>query len=107
MNDKELSKEWNVFGKIQVLDGLETIDVLIDGKVYMRFMKGDEGSKRMGIVQLYESGKGTQEEIAKLGPASWNTTNLSSINTTNFSSINTTKNDSIKPTNVFNYLKIS
>jgi len=33
--------------------------------VYMRFMKGDEGSKRMGIVQLYESGKGTQEDIAK------------------------------------------
>jgi len=65
MNNTEIHKGWEAFGKIQVLEGDEIVEVLIDGQIYMKFLKGDEGSRRMGIVQLCESGKGTQEDIAK------------------------------------------
>jgi transposase len=40
--------------------------VLVKGQPYMNWESGDEGSVRMAIVQLYECGLGTQEELAQV-----------------------------------------
>ncbi len=38
---------------------------MVKGRVFMRWSSGDEDSKRMAIVQLYECGYGSQEDLAE------------------------------------------
>jgi transposase len=42
-----------------------TVRVIVKSHVYMSWELGDEGSKRMAIVQLYGNGAGTQEALAE------------------------------------------
>ena len=49
---------------VQVLESGGRVCVLVDGHVYMSWESGDEESRRMAIVQLYECGKGTREQLA-------------------------------------------
>ena len=65
MEGKNVCNGWDAFEKIQVIKSGEEEEVLIDGKKYMSWMSYDEGSKKMAIAQLYKTGKGSQEEIAK------------------------------------------
>ena len=65
MEDKRVMKGWDAFGKIQVIKTGEEEEVLIEGKKYMSWESGDEGSKKMAVAQLCKIGKASQEEIAK------------------------------------------
>ncbi len=53
------------FARIQMMEGEGKTEVLVNGQKYMGWETGDEESKRMSVVQLYESGIGKQEEIAE------------------------------------------
>ena len=59
------------FGKLKALARRQVIEssgrttIMVDGQKYMEWETGDEVSYRIGIIQLYESGKGNQEEVAK------------------------------------------
>ena len=55
---------WKTTEKIQVIKSNETKKVLIKGNPYMSWLDGDEVAEHMAIVQLYELGLGTQEELA-------------------------------------------
>lgn len=57
---------WNVPEKIQIMEKDDMVEVLVEGKTYMNWMKGDEMAERIAIVQLYRLGLGTQEELAKI-----------------------------------------
>lgn len=57
--------DWGVPEKIQVVESDGMVRVLVEGKTYMNWMNGDEVAERIAIVQLYELGLGTQEELAK------------------------------------------
>lgn len=57
--------EWEFPEKIQVIKSAERKEVQVKGQAYMRWRSGDETAERMAIVQLYELGIGTQEELAK------------------------------------------
>jgi hypothetical protein len=50
---------------IKVIQGEETTRVWVKGQPYMSWRSGDEGCVRMAIVQLYDCGLGTQEELAE------------------------------------------
>jgi transposase len=50
---------------IRVVETNGRQQVLAKGRVYMSWGLGDEGSLRMAIVQLYENGIGTQEQLAE------------------------------------------
>jgi transposase len=63
MSDELLGNQ-GAFGRIQVLRGPEETEALINGQIFMRWANVDEAAERMVIVQMYETGKGTQEEIA-------------------------------------------
>ena len=56
---------WGVPEGIQVVEADGMRRVLVDGKTYMSWVNGDESAERMAIVQLYQLGLGTQEELAK------------------------------------------
>ena len=65
MSGEEEKENLEAFGRIQVLEGGEITEVLIKGQIYMRWLSNDEAARRMAVSQLYETGKGTQEEIAR------------------------------------------
>lgn len=51
---------------IKVLESGGTSNVLVNGRSYMTWDTGDEGSRRMAIVQLYVGGLGQQENLARV-----------------------------------------
>ena len=55
---------WKATKKIQVVKSKGMKKVLVKGNPYMSWLNGDEAAERMAIVQLYELGLGTQEELA-------------------------------------------
>ncbi len=63
--DEGQFKEFNALARIQKIDINGRSEVLVDGQKYMEWVTGDEVSYRMGVIQLYQTGKGSQEEIAK------------------------------------------
>jgi len=58
------SGEWGFQKIIQVTDVDGMRIVWVKGQRYMSWQKGDEGSERLAMVQLYELGVGTQRELA-------------------------------------------
>lgn len=50
---------------IRVVEDGGRQQVRVKGRVYMSWLLGDEGSPRMAIVQLYENGMATQEQLAE------------------------------------------
>lgn len=56
---------WGDGSSIRVVEGGERTHVIAKGQVYMSWAPGDEGARRMAIVQLYENGMGTQEQLAE------------------------------------------
>jgi len=56
---------WESQRAIRVLKQGGRVHVLVKGQVYMSWWLGDDGSQRMAIVQIYENGLGTQEELAE------------------------------------------
>jgi len=63
--DERQFREFNAFARIQKIETNGRTEVLVDGQKYMEWDTGDEVSYRIGVIQLYQSGKGSQEEIAK------------------------------------------
>lgn len=41
------------------------VSVIVNGRLYMSWEAGDEGSRRLAIAQLYANGLGTQEQLAE------------------------------------------
>ncbi|MCG2740587.1 MAG: helix-turn-helix domain-containing protein [Syntrophaceae bacterium] len=56
---------WKDEQSIRVIEGDDRTQVIAKGQVYMSWAAGDEGARRMAIVQLYENGMGTQEQLAE------------------------------------------
>jgi len=56
---------WRSEKSIQVVEGDGVTRVLVKGQPYMSWQSGDKGCVRMAIVQLYECGLGTQEDLAE------------------------------------------
>ncbi len=55
---------WKDEQSVRVIEGDDRTHVIAKGQVYMSWAPGDEGARRMAIVQLYENGMGTQEQLA-------------------------------------------
>jgi len=49
---------------VEVLESGGRVCVLVEGDQYMSWESGDDESQRMAVVQLYECGRGTQEQLA-------------------------------------------
>ena len=64
MTGEELFDEAGDAQAVQVLESGGRVYVLVDGHQYMNWESGDEESRRMAIVQLYERGRGTREQLA-------------------------------------------
>jgi hypothetical protein len=64
MNTKDFDG-WNGDQSIRVIEGDDRTHVLVKGQIYMSWAPGDLGARRMAIVQLYENGLGTQEQLAE------------------------------------------
>ena len=64
MNGDELLDGEGEGKAVEVLESGGRVCVLVDGHLYMSWESGDEESRRMAIVQLYECGHGTREELA-------------------------------------------
>lgn len=64
MNGDELLEGEGEFKAVEVLESGGRVCVLVDGHLYMSWESGDEESQRMAVVQLYECGRGTQEQLA-------------------------------------------
>ncbi len=56
---------WDSDRRIRVIMGVDKTHVIVKGQVYMSWEPGDEGTRRLAIVQLYENGLGTQEQLAE------------------------------------------
>ena len=56
---------WEEENSIRVIEGCDRTHVIAKGQVYMSWEPGDEGARRIAIVQLYENGMGTQEQLAE------------------------------------------
>lgn len=56
---------WTPEKSIRVVEGDASTRVLVKGQPYMSWPSGDEGCVRMAIVQLYDCGLGTQEDLAE------------------------------------------
>ena len=56
---------WTAEKSIKVVEGDTRTQVLVKGQPYMVWKSGDEGCVRLAIVQLYESGLATQEDLAE------------------------------------------
>jgi len=56
---------WTPEKSIKVVEGEASTRVLVKGQPYMSWPSGDEGCVRMAIVQLYDCGLGTQEDLAE------------------------------------------
>lgn len=65
MKREKLDKKWEAFVRIHVIEKEGRTEVLVNGQRYMEWRTGDEVSHRLAVVQLYVSGVGKQEEIAK------------------------------------------
>jgi transposase len=65
MKENEFSG-WGVEETIKVLESGGRSNVLVNGKPYMTWDTEDEASRRMAIVQLYVSGMGRQENLARV-----------------------------------------
>jgi hypothetical protein len=50
---------------VRVVEHADRVQVIVKGRVYLSWGLGDEGSRRMAIVQLYVNGSGTQEQLAE------------------------------------------
>jgi transposase len=50
---------------VEVLESAGRVCVRVNGQMYMSWESGDEESPRMAIVQLYECGGGTREQLAE------------------------------------------
>ena len=50
---------------IKVIEGDTRTQVLLKGQPYMSWRSGDEVCARLAMVQLYDCGLGTQEELAE------------------------------------------
>ena len=66
MNEDELLDGGSAGQGVEVLESSGRVCVLVDGHVYMCWESGDEESRRMAIVQLYECGRGTREQLAEV-----------------------------------------
>jgi transposase len=55
---------WQPEKSIQVIEDNGLTRVMLRGQPYMRWRSGDEECVRLAIVQLYECGLGTEEELA-------------------------------------------
>jgi transposase len=55
---------WQPAKSVQVVEGNGLTQVLVKGQPYMRWQSGDEGCVRLAIVQLYQCGLGTEEDLA-------------------------------------------
>src|SRR5438128_5716757 len=55
---------WEPAKSVQVVEGNGLTQVLVKGQPYMRWQSGDEGCTRLAIVQLYQCGLGTEEDLA-------------------------------------------
>jgi len=55
---------WQPEKSIQVIEDNGLTRVLVRGQPYMRWRSGDEECVRLAIVQLYECGLGTEEDLA-------------------------------------------
>jgi transposase len=56
---------WKAEQSIRVIRGVDKTHVMVKGQVYMSWEPGDEGIQRLAIVQLYENGLGTQQQLAE------------------------------------------
>ena len=59
------SKGWEFAKTIQVVEAEGTKRIVVKGQPYMSWRVGDEMAERMAIVQLYEWGVVTQEELSE------------------------------------------
>lgn len=57
--------DWEAIAGIRVIEDGERRQVLVGGRPYFSWSGSDEAGQKAAIVQLYELGLGTQEEIAK------------------------------------------
>lgn len=57
---------WEKYEGIQVIESEGMKKVLLRGQPYMSWGVEDEASQRMAIVQLYDSGLGSQEKLAEI-----------------------------------------
>jgi len=64
MNDVDFPG-WRPDKSIQLLEGNGLTQVSVKGKPYMRWRSGDEGCVRLAMVQLYECGLGTEQDLAE------------------------------------------
>jgi len=64
MNGDELLEGEGKSKAVEVLESGGRVCVLVDGHLYMNWESGDQESQRMAIVQLYECGQGTHEQLA-------------------------------------------
>ena len=55
---------WQPEKSINVVAGERVTRVFVKGQPYMSWQSGDEGCLRLAIVQLYQCGLGTEEELA-------------------------------------------
>lgn len=65
MSGDELLEGTGENKSIEVQESGGRVCVLVNGLKYMSWESGDEESRRMAIVQLYECGRGTREQLAK------------------------------------------
>src|SRR5258708_29789868 len=57
---------WQPEKSIHVITGEEMTRVFVKGQPYMSWQSGDEGCLRLAIVQLYQCGLGTEEELCSV-----------------------------------------
>ncbi len=55
---------WRPEKSINVITAEGMTRVFVKGQPYMSWQSGDEGCLRLAIVQLYQCGLGTEEELA-------------------------------------------
>jgi len=56
---------WTSSQSLNVIESNGMVDVLVKGQRYMSWQSGDEVALRIAIVQLYQSGNGTQDDLAR------------------------------------------
>jgi hypothetical protein len=57
---------WKEDQRVRVIEGDDRTHVIVKGQIYMSWAPGDEGARRLAIVQLYENGMGTHEQLAEV-----------------------------------------
>lgn len=65
MNGGELVEGAAGAKAVEVLESGGRVYVLVNGQMYMSWESGDEETRRMAIVQLYECGRGSREQMAE------------------------------------------